>query len=298
MFDRLPLSANLRGALCFIFGTAFLVTNDTLVKLQSAEMPIGQLIFVRGWFAVAFTLLACWWLGVLDHLKDLANRAVMARAGVNAVSMFTYMAALIHMPIANVATIMQVIPLALTAASALLLAERVGVRRWTAVAVGFIGVLIVIRPGPEGFNVWALSALLTVGLVVTRDLITRSVSAGIPSILITLASSIAVLVSAGVYSAAEEWAPLTLSNVSVLVASAGFLTIGIHLLIVAVRIGELSVVVPFRYLLVVWAMISGYLVWDELPDGWALFGIALVVGSGIYTVRREAKVRKTAAKEG
>ena len=82
--DRLPLSANLRGALCFIFGTAFLVTNDTLVKLQSAEMPIGQLIFVRSWFAVAFTLLACWWLGVLHHLKDLTNRAVMARAGVNA----------------------------------------------------------------------------------------------------------------------------------------------------------------------------------------------------------------------
>ena len=298
MFDRLNLSANLRGALSFVFGTAFLVTNDTLVKLQSAEMPIGQLIFVRAWFAVAFTLLACWWLGVLDHLKDLADRAVMARAGVNCVSMFTYMAALIHMPIANVATIMRVLPLALTAASALLLAERVGIRRWSAVAVGFVGVLIVIRPGSDGFNIWALSALLTVALVVARDLITRSVSADVPSILITLASSIAVLISAGVYSATEEWAELTFANISVLVASAGFLTIGIHLLIVAVRTGELSVVVPFRYLLVVWAMISGYLVWDELPDGWALFGIALVVGSGIYTVRREAKVQRAGAKEG
>ena len=225
MFDRLNLSANLRGALSFVFGTAFLVTNDTLVKLQSAEMPIGQWIFVRAWFAVAFTLLACWWLGVLDHLKDLADRAVMARASVNCVSMFTYMAALIHMPIANVATIMQVLPLALTAASALLLAERVGIRRWSAVAVGFVGVLIVIRPGSDGFNIWALSALLTVALVVARDLITRSVSADVPSILITLASSIAVLISAGVYSATEEWAELTFANISVLVASAGFLTI-------------------------------------------------------------------------
>ncbi|MEM7429275.1 MAG: EamA family transporter, partial [Pseudomonadota bacterium] len=164
------LPSNLRGALCFVFGTALLVTNDTLVKLLSAEMPIGQLIFVRGWFAVGFTLAACWWLGVLGRWRGLGDKAVLARAGVNTFSMFTYMAALIHMPIANVAAITQAIPLALTAASALLLAERVGPRRWTAVAIGFAGVLFVIRPGGQNFNVWALSALLTVALIVVRDL--------------------------------------------------------------------------------------------------------------------------------
>ncbi|MEM7427819.1 MAG: DMT family transporter, partial [Pseudomonadota bacterium] len=131
-----------------------------------------------------------------------------------------------------------------------------------------------------------------------RDLITKSVSADVPSIMITLASSIAVLIFAGAWSATEIWAPITAGSVAVLCLSAAFLSAGIHLLIVGVRTGELSVVAPFRYLLVVWAMISGYLVWDELPDGWALMGIALVVGSGIYTIRREARLGRASGAKG
>ena len=109
--------------------------------------------------------------------------------------------------------------------------------------------------------------------------------------MITLASAIAVLIAAGVYSLFEDWAPIDAKTMIMLAAAAAFLMLGIQMLIVGVRTGELSVVVPFRYLLVVWAMLSGYLVWGEFPDSWALAGIALVVGSGIYTVRREAMLK-------
>lgn len=290
--DRAP-ARNLHGAAAFAVATACLVTSDTIVKLNSVEMPIGQLIFVRGVFAVAFCAVACVWMGVLDQYKRMSEPAVAGRAVLNTFSMVAYIAALIHMPIANVSAITQAIPLALTAASALILGEKVGVRRWSAVTVGFVGVLIIVRPGSEAFNIYAFSALLAVVFVAARDLMTRSANTSTPSILITLASAITVTVAAGVYSLFETWAPLNAGNLSMLAAAAAFLMLGVHLLIVGVRIAELSVVVPFRYLLVVWAMLSGYLVWGEFPDHWALVGIALIVGSGIYTVRREARLKQT-----
>lgn len=284
---------NLHGAAAFAIATACLVTSDTIVKLNSVEMPIGQLIFVRGVFAVAFGVLACAGMGVLDQYRRMAEPAVAGRAVLNTFSMVAYIAALIHMPIANVSAITQAIPLSLTAASALILREKVGIRRWSAVAVGFLGVLIIVRPGSEAFNVYAFCALLAVVFVTARDLMTRSANTSTPSILITLASALAVTAAAGVYSLFETWTPLEGVHLVMLAAAAAFLMLGIHLLIVGVRIAELSVVVPFRYLLVVWAMLSGYLVWGEFPDAWALLGIALIVASGIYTVRREARVKSS-----
>ncbi|NNF78685.1 MAG: DMT family transporter [Rhizobiales bacterium] len=288
--QRLP-SRNLRGAGAFGIGTACLVANDTIVKLASVDLPIGQLIFVRGCFAVGLVLAVCAWMGVLGQYKRMAEPAVVGRAVVNTFAMFAYIAALIHMPIANVSAITQAIPLALTAASAVILGEKVRARRWSAVAVGFLGVLIIIRPGTGAFNLFAFSALLAVVFVTARDLLTRSTNTNTPSILITLASALAVMFASGAYSLFESWAPLETRTLVMLAVAAAFLMLGIHMLIVGVRIAELSVVVPFRYLLVVWAMLSGYLVWGEFPDSWALFGIALIVGSGIYTVRREASLK-------
>ncbi len=291
--DRSSPANNLRGALAFAFGAACLVANDTMVKLASADLPIGQLIFVRGWFAVGFVLAACAWMGVLGQYRRMAERPVMGRAIVNTFAMFAYIAALIHLPIANVSAITQAIPLAITAASALFLREAVGRRRWTAIAVGFVGVLIIIRPGAAGFNIWAGCALLAVAFVTIRDLLTRTANTDTPSVLITLASGMAVLVASGIYSMFEVWAPINGKTLLMLAAAGALIMLGIQMMIVGVRSGEISVVVPFRYLLVVWAMLSGYLVWGEFPDGWALAGIALVVGSGIYTVRREARLNRS-----
>ena len=287
-----PSAGNLKGALAFALGAACLVSNDTMVKLASTDLPIGQLIFVRSWFAVAFVLVVCAGMGALAQYRRMMEPPVIGRAVVNTFAMFAYVAALIHMPIANVSAITQAIPLAITAASAVLLSEKVRMRRWSAIAVGFLGVLIIIRPGSGDFNIYALSALAAVVFVTARDLLTRVTSSDTPSIIITLTSAIAVMVVSGVYSSFETWAPLDGRTLIMLAAAAAFLMLGIHLLIVGVRSGELSVVVPFRYMLVVWAMLSGYLVWGEFPDALALCGIALVVGSGIYTVRREASLKR------
>ncbi len=287
---RAPMR-NLHGAGAFALGTSCLVANDTIVKLASVGLPIGQLIFVRGLFALGFGLIACAWMGVLGQYKRMAEPPVLGRAVLNTFSMVAYIAALIHMPIANVSAITQAMPLTLTAASALVLGEKVGLRRWSAVVIGFLGVLIIVQPGSDAFNVYVFSALLAVVFVTARDLLTRSANTNTPSILITLASVLTVTVCAGAFSLFETWVPLNVTILSTLALAAAFLMVAMHLLIVGVRIAELSVIVPFRYLFVVWAMLSGYLVWGEFPDAWALCGIVLIVCSGIYTVRREASVK-------
>jgi len=285
------LSGNLKAATAFIGGTACLIINDTLIKLASTGLPIGQLIFVRGLFAIAFVYLVCVATGVHKQAARMSEAKVVGRAFVNMLAMFAYITALLNMPIANVSAIMQTVPLALTVLAAIVLKEKVGIRRWAAIAVGFAGVLLVVKPGAQGFNTYVVAALLGVLLVTIRDLLTRMASSGIPSLLITFATAIAVTVGSGIVSMFEIWQPMSFKTVGMLAAAAAFLMAGIHLIVVATRAGELSLIAPFRYSFIVWALLSGYFVWGEFPDHWAIAGIVLIALSGAYTLHRETIIR-------
>lgn len=273
---------------------AFFLANDTMVKLAGADLPTGQIIFLRGLMASGFVFVWAWLAGALRAWRLVFDATVAWRIAGEVLATLLYLSALMLMPIGNITAILQVVPLAATAGSALFLGEHVGWRRWSAAMVGFAGVLLIVRPGAEGFNWASLLALASVAFIVLRDLTTRQVNRQMPALLLTLASAVAVTIMGAALGILEDWRPVSPANLSLLAASAAFLLGGYMTIIIAMRSGDVSVVAPFRYSIIVWALLSGYLVWGDLPKPVTLLGIFIVVTAGIYTFQREARLRAQA----
>lgn len=283
-------AGNLRGIVAITAGMASLIVNDIIAKVASEAMPLGQLIFTRGLAATLFTLVLCFAMGQQARLREAGSPKILARAFVNVLATFAYLTALFNMPIANASAITQAVPLVLTALAALLLGEHVGPRRWAAIVVGLLGVLVVMRPTPGAFNVYALSALAAVAFVAIRDLITRVAASNLPSIIITFTTTVFVTGAGALVGIFEDWVMLDASTIALIVTAAAFLVGGVHLTIVALRVGEVAVVSLFRFSVVVWSILGGYVVWREVPDGWTFVGIAMIVGAAVYTLWRERRV--------
>ncbi len=283
---------NARGIAAIMISSFFFIANDALVKLADEELPTGEIIFLRGLAStvlVGAILLAT---GGLTDWRRVISRIVFWRTAGEIGGTLTYLNALFHLPIANATTIMQAVPLSATVGAALFFGERVGPRRWTAIAVGFVGVLIVMRPGFAGFDAYALWALVAVGFVTLRDLSTRAIDRAIPALLITGFTCLALTIVGAGLGLAETWVwPGTGTWLEV--GGAGVaLVVGFAAIIVAMRNGDLSVVAPFRYFLVVWATLWGVLVWKQVPDGLTLLGMAVIVAAGVYTFHRERRLQQ------
>ncbi|NVK32913.1 MAG: DMT family transporter [Rhodobacteraceae bacterium] len=275
-----------------MLATAGFVVNDTLVKLTTTHLPLGQIILIRGLFCIVLIGAICLYRGVFANWRDLANRFVLLRGISEVASTVLYLMALKNLPIANATAILQALPLAVTAGAAIFFGSQVGWRRWTAVLVGFCGVLIIVRPGLEGFDIWSLVVLGAVITMTARDLSTRFVPKHIPTFGISFMTSIWVSLLGGVFAAIEGWEPVTPQSLGLLMLAASFLTVGYVFITASVRSGDLSVVAPFRYSAILWAVTLGFLIWDEIPDLYTAIGTTIVVVTGIYTVWREQKLVK------
>jgi drug/metabolite transporter (DMT)-like permease len=171
--------------------------------------------------------------------------------------------------------------------AAMLGIERVGWRRWLAICVGFAGVLIIVRPSADGFNVYSLVALASAVLVGVRDLLTRRIGVDIPSSVVTFSTTAVVCLMGWLIGLAEVWQPLQLEPTLFLIAAAVFVALGNYAIIVAYRDADVSLVSGFRYTVLVFAIVIGVAVWGEWPDLPALAGAGLIVGSGLYTLHRQ-----------
>jgi drug/metabolite transporter (DMT)-like permease len=200
-----------------------------------------------------------------------------------------FITALFNMPIANATAILQVSPLAVTLGAALFLGEAVGWRRYSAIVVGFLGVMLIVRPGSEGFTIYSVYALIAVVFLVMRDLVTRRLPPEAPSLFVTVISSIAVMSMAGVVTAAGSWQPVTPAQFGVLTLAAIFVLTGYFFGIMTMRVGEIGFVSPFRYTILIWAMILGFVVFGDVPDALTLTGSAVVVLTGLYAFHRERR---------
>lgn len=285
------MSPNLTGALLMMATMACFTFNDTLVKMTGGAVPLFQLIFLRGMLTSLLIVGARGRLGRMHF--DLKRRdwlLISLRSCAEVCATFLFLSALFNMPLGNATAILQALPLTVTLASAVVLGEAVGWRRLTAIAIGFVGVLLIIKPGAAGFTIWSLYAVGAVCCVTVRDLTTRELSPDVPSISVTLIAAMSVMTGAGVMSMFQPWAPISGSHGMLIAGAAVFILGGYYFSIRVMRVGDVAFVAPFRYTGLVCALILGWAVFGEWPDNWTLLGAAIVVGTGAFTLYRERKV--------
>lgn len=279
---------NLRGILAMTLSSLLFVVSDLLLKLTAQTIPTGEIIFIRSvflWMPVLVVLAATGQLGGLKRL----NRRAWVRTAADLIATMSYLPALFHMPLGNTVVIRQVGPLALVACAAIFLGETVGWRRWTAIAVGFLGVVIVARPGLEGFNAYSLLLLVAVAGGTVRDILTRTLPIGVTSPALIIAMGLAGMPAGAAIGLFEQWVwpgPQALVNIA---ASSMVLIAGYHTVIFAIRVGDFSVTSTFRYTIIPFAILAGYLAWGDVPDTLTLVGTAIILGAGVYTVHRERR---------
>ena len=263
--------------------------EDVFVKRASATLPVGQILAVLGLGgAVFFSALAAR-RGRPVWSAELLDRAVMLRNAGEVLGTLCFVTALALIPLSTASAILQATPLAVTAGAALFLGEPVGWRRWAAVAIGFVGVLMIVRPGFAGFAPASLFAVLAVVGLALRDLATRATPGRISSLQLSAWAFIAV-VPTGLLLLAFGGQPAVLPARAAAIDLAGALLIGTvayYALTASMRVGDLSVIAPFRYSRLIFALIFGIAVFGERPDGWTLAGAGVIIATGLYTLSRE-----------
>lgn len=289
----MTLSPNLAGSLYMSIAMTAYTGADTIMKFVAGEMNMGQAIFVRGVFATLFVGVLAWRAGALSSLGLMFHRHVMLRAIGELGANVTFLLALVHLPLANVSAIYQALPLAVTIAAAYFFREPVGWQRWTCIAVGFVGVLIVVRPGSDGFNAYSLLGVACVGFCVLRDVATRKVPHHIPTVLQTAATAaLVMLFGAGMIVPQGGWSPLSGASVALLLFGAALVVLGHQFIIMSTRVGEISVIAPFRYTSLICAILLGIVVFGDYPDLQIILGSLIIVGSGIFMLYREGRVSR------
>lgn len=292
------LTDNTRGALLMMASMAAFTLNDTFMKTLAGDMPLFQLIFLRSIFTTVAIGAMALYLGAL-HLRipPRDRLLIVIRALAEVGSAYFFLTALYNMPLANVSAIMQSLPLVVTLAAALFFGETLGWRRMTAILVGLCGVLLIVRPGTEGFNIFSVYALIAVAFVTVRDLVTRRVSGATHSMMVTFITSLALLIAFGMASMTVEWVPITLHRGSMILGAAVMVVFGYVFSVMVMRVGEISFVAPFRYTGLIWALVLGWLVFGDWPASLTLVGAVIVVGSGVFMLYREAQLKRRIATE-
>ena len=290
-------NGNLRGIVLMVVSMAAFAIEDSFIKRAADDMPTGQILLMLGVFGAAiFTVMAAR-AGQKPFSRDLLQGQVMLRNLGEVIGTMGFVTAIALTPLTSATAILQAMPLAVTLGAALFLGESVGWRRWTAILVGFAGVLVIIRPGLEGFDINSLWAVLAVFGLAIRDLATRRVPARIGSMSISVSGfvSVAILGAAMLaLSGGAVWPGTLQTALMVGALSAG--VVGYWMVVEAMRVGEISAVTPFRYARLIFALIIGILIFGERPDLMTLAGATLVIGSGLYTFARERVRRRNAAR--
>jgi drug/metabolite transporter (DMT)-like permease len=279
---------NLRGILFMILAMAGFAFEDLFIKTLSAHLPVSEIIIILGSTgSIIFLIIALLQRAPIIH-KDLLNRYVITRTVFELFGALFFVIAIALTPLSSASAILQITPLLVTIGAAVFFRENVGWRRWTAVLIGFIGVLLILRPGFGGFMPASIFALLGAMFLAGRDLATRAMEVKLPSVTIALYAFLAFGIS-GIFIMPFNSAMIALTSTDIMyfIGASVFGVIAYYSLVIASRIGEMSVISPFRYSRIVFAMLLSILVLKENPDSLTLIGATIIVVSGLYTFLRE-----------
>ena len=285
--------ANLRGAAFMTLSMAGFAVEDVFLKAAAQTVPVGQVLIVMGALGTIFFHTLARRRGERAFAAEVVTRGLVIRSVFEVAGRLFYALAIALTPLSSAVAILQAAPIFVVVGAATLFGEKVGWRRWSAIAVGFAGVLVILRPGVEGFS-W-LSLLAVAGMLgfAGRDLATRAAPPGLSNVQLG-AWGFAMLTVAGVVLTLWDGRLIEpdAREIALMLAAAVFGVAGYHALTVAMRTGEVGAVTPFRYTRLVFAVVLAVVVFDERPDAVTLIGSAIVVAAGVYTLRRGARVQR------
>ncbi len=270
-----------------VAATLMFCLGDTLMKLSAAVLPTTETMFVRSLVAASVAAMAAAWTGSWRQWRKALVGPMALRAAADAGTSLMFQSALGRMQFADIMGINQLQTLSLTAGSALFLGEKVGWHRWSAVAVGLVGGLLIIKPGTSAFDWWALAAVAAVLLATTREISTRKIPVTVPIPVVMVISASTVTLAALAGALIQAWSVPGIRELAMLIGAGLFILTGQFCTISAIRSAALSVVAPFRYAAMIWALLLGYGVWGHLPDTFSLLGFGIIAAAGIYTFHRE-----------
>ena len=292
----MKLTDNVFGAIFMAIGMLSFTVNDALMKFLFQTISVEQGMFMRGLVSVPLLAVIAYFRKSLFIRIDWRNwRVILTRAFAELASTMLFLNALAQMPLANVSAILQSLPLTVTMFAAMFFGEAVGWRRWSAILVGFTGVLIIIRPGSDGFNEYAVLALIAVGFITLRDAITRRLARSVPSLFVAFVSAIPVFLFGGAMTVTTGWTPVSWSMGIIVTVAAISISCGYLFAVMAMRSGDVSFVAPFRYTGMIWAILFGFLLFGNLPDQMTILGTCIVIGMGVYAFHRERVRQKASA---
>lgn len=287
-----PVSDNLRAATMMVIAMAAFAVNDALVKSAVQEIPPAQIMAVRGTIVCLLLFVVAWRRGMLKTMPKGSVPAVGLRTAFDVVATISYITALTTLPLANASAIFQALPFAVTLGAVLFLGERVGWRRWLAIGIGFLGVLVIVRPGTGEFSFYALLVLLSVAASASRDIVTRRMGNEMSAIVVAAIGGLGVALVGWLMLPFSGWREISASTLAVLFAAALAIAVGYVAVVAAMRGGEIGFVSPFRYTILVFAVLLGLVFFREVPMLLDMVGAAIVVGSGLYMIVRERMISR------
>ncbi|MGI3164728.1 DMT family transporter [Pseudooceanicola sp. 200-1SW] len=290
---------NVRGIVLVILAMLFFTIEDGFNKYLTGDLPPGQVMILLGVGGVVLFGGICALRGYPVLGAASRHPTVVFRTISEGFSTLFFITSLALVPIATVAAVFQAMPLAITLGAALFLGEQVGWRRWSAVAVGFLGVLIVIRPGMAGFQIEALLVLGAVVAVAARDLLSRRMPPALPSTVAAFLAFAVLIPAGGILMAilGDSWAAMDARQSLLMLLSFLSMAAGYYFMLMATRVGDASAITPFRYTRLLFTLIMGALIFAEVPDALTYLGSALILASGLYTFLRERRLARRSLAE-
>jgi drug/metabolite transporter (DMT)-like permease len=275
-----------KGIACMVGGCAFLVMSDAFSKWLSQTYSVGQIMSLRNVFVLVPMFIVLWRTKRFGELRVNSWKAQLFRSVFHVAAAILFIASVSLLPLADVHAIGFAGPIFIAALSPLMLGEHVGWHRWTAILVGFGGVLIMLRPTGESFALVGLVPLAAALSASFRDLVTRRLSRTETSMSMLFVSSVAVIIT-GALTLPIDWKPLTWISLLLFIGN-GFVNGCAHFLIIeGYRLAQAPVVSPFKYSILLWAALFGFAIWGHVPDVWIVIGAIPVVASGLYILHRE-----------
>ena len=293
--NKIIKNKNIKGVLFMLLASLFFAINDAIVKYSvnelGSELSLFNVVFIRGIFTSVLIIIIIYFYGKFDLKKLFKGKRAYIRGILEVMTAFAFLTSLTLMPMADIYTLLNTTPLMITAAGAILLKEKVGIKRWSAVVIGFIGVLIVINPNNLEFGIVFILPILAAIFLTMRDVITKGYKDKSNSLEIILITSLLVTISFGIVSI---FFPIYMKFESIfyLFVASIFLTLAYLFSVLTVFSAPLSLTSSTRYSVIVFGIIIGYIFFYEIPSINMIIGAIIISLSGLFVIKREKEIGK------